>query len=434
MEDPSKSMFLDKDRYDVCILGTGFVESLLAGALARVGKTVIHLDRNAYYGAYDNSFTLNQLNDILEKGEVTHSAAIPTNLNNTPNQQVISHNAPPPLFRNSKVYKYTPPPPPPVVEEPVIVVATPPVVETQVEIPAAIVVEEETPTSEAVVVAEGSEEKKEEVAVVVEEVQPVMPAMPKKRPVDTSLFGQGRQFIIDLCPSLLYSKGALVNLLISSATSKYLEFKSLDQNFLFFNDQLYRIPSTKGSIFKDSTFSLRDKRSIMKFIESVREVLDGEAPEDKKDGDRVTFDTIKSKHATFAEYVKSFKMSAQVEAFILYGLSLIHEAVESVTVEDGIRSVGLYISSLLVYGTSPFLVPYYGYGDIPQAFCRLCAVFGGTYVLDRAAHSLIIDPATNKYSGIVCTEGQTIHSQYFITSPKCIKSMLANNSEYSTKE
>ena len=37
-------------KFDAIILGTGLVESILASALARARKKVLHLDRNEYYG------------------------------------------------------------------------------------------------------------------------------------------------------------------------------------------------------------------------------------------------------------------------------------------------------------------------------------------------------------------------------------------------
>ena len=40
-----------------------------------------------------------------------------------------------------------------------------------------------------------------------------------------------------------------------------------------------------------------------------------------------------------------------------------------------------YASSLGVYGATPFLSPLYGTGELPQAFCRLSAVFGGVFIL-----------------------------------------------------
>ena len=45
------------DKFDVIILGTGLGCSLLAGALGRIGKSVLQADRNDYYGgAYVKGF------------------------------------------------------------------------------------------------------------------------------------------------------------------------------------------------------------------------------------------------------------------------------------------------------------------------------------------------------------------------------------------
>ncbi|KAF3917977.1 hypothetical protein ABW21_db0201067 [Orbilia brochopaga] len=41
---------LDRSAWDVVISGTGLRESLLAAALARAGKKVLHVDKNSYYG------------------------------------------------------------------------------------------------------------------------------------------------------------------------------------------------------------------------------------------------------------------------------------------------------------------------------------------------------------------------------------------------
>ena len=37
--------------FDFIILGTGLGSSLLSGALSRIGKTVLQLDKNEFYGS-----------------------------------------------------------------------------------------------------------------------------------------------------------------------------------------------------------------------------------------------------------------------------------------------------------------------------------------------------------------------------------------------
>ncbi len=53
-----------KEMYDVVVVGTGLIESILACALAKIGKSVLHLDRNDYYGGDFASFSLDKFIEI----------------------------------------------------------------------------------------------------------------------------------------------------------------------------------------------------------------------------------------------------------------------------------------------------------------------------------------------------------------------------------
>ncbi|KAG8891648.1 Rab proteins geranylgeranyltransferase component A, partial [Tulasnella sp. 417] len=49
------------EHWDIAILGTGLSESILAAALAKAGKKILHLDENDYYGGDSASLTLLEL-------------------------------------------------------------------------------------------------------------------------------------------------------------------------------------------------------------------------------------------------------------------------------------------------------------------------------------------------------------------------------------
>jgi len=57
---------------DTIIVGTGLLNSILAAACSRIGKSVLHLDENNYYGDSDASFTFQQLIEWIQ-------ARFPTN-------------------------------------------------------------------------------------------------------------------------------------------------------------------------------------------------------------------------------------------------------------------------------------------------------------------------------------------------------------------
>jgi Rab GDP dissociation inhibitor len=56
-----------------------------------------------------------------------------------------------------------------------------------------------------------------------------------------------------------------------------------------------------------------------------------------------------------------------------------------------IQRVALYVESLRSYGKSPYLYPVYGLGDLPQAFARLSAIYGGTYMLNKKVEGFTFD-------------------------------------------
>ena len=59
----------------------------------------------------------------------------------------------------------------------------------------------------------------------------------------------------------------------------------------------------------------------------------------------------------------------------------------------------LYYESIGRYGDSPFLYPIYGLGGLPEAFSRLCAIHGGTYMLNTKVDEVTFDDA-GKATGI----------------------------------
>ncbi|WP_411023640.1 hypothetical protein, partial [Salmonella sp. s51228] len=58
---------------------------------------------------------------------------------------------------------------------------------------------------------------------------------------------------------------------------------------------------------------------------------------------------------------------------------------------ETITKINLYINSIERFGVSPYLYPLYGLGELPQGFARLCAVHGGTYMLDKPIDEIITE-------------------------------------------
>lgn len=67
--------------------------------------------------------------------------------------------------------------------------------------------------------------------------------------------------------------------------------------------------------------------------------------------------------------------------------------------------IKLYMYSLARYGQSPFIYPVYGLGTLPEGFSRLCAVHGGTFMLNKPIEGFVYDN-DGKVCGVRSTDGE----------------------------
>lgn len=91
----------------------------------------------------------------------------------------------------------------------------------------------------------------------------------------------------------------------------------------------------------------------------------------------------------FIDYLRSKKLTDNLIHYVLYAIAM---CTEDTPCMEGVARTQRFLSSLGRYGNTPFLWPMYGSGELPQCFCRLCAVFGGLYHLKRAAQHLLLAP------------------------------------------
>ena len=67
---------------------------------------------------------------------------------------------------------------------------------------------------------------------------------------------------------------------------------------------------------------------------------------------------------------------------------------------DTVRAIKLYAYSIERYGKSPYIYPLYGLGGLPEGFSRLCAIHGGTFMLNRSVDEILMKDG--KAWGIQC--------------------------------
>lgn len=251
------------DQVDCIILGTSLTNSIVAAACSRIGKSILHVDTNDFYGNSWASFTFQQLVDWFE--------------NNHPEN-------------------------------------------------------------------------------------PSLQSLPQE------LIDKSRRFCIDLTPKFIFSNGPMVELLISSNVTRYHDFKNNIRILSKVNDEIHILPCKRSDVFNSNLFhDLLDKRRLMKFIESSVEYEDSSSLVNKNGSKQ-----IKS-------YLMELGLSETLQQYVINSIAMVDPSHSTL---DAAKKIKNFISSTECYGVSPFLFPLYGCGEYPQSFCRLSAVFGGTYCLN----------------------------------------------------
>jgi len=118
------------------------------------------------------------------------------------------------------------------------------------------------------------------------------------------------------------------------------------------------------------------------------------------------------------DVLKHHNLSPKLQNFALYSIAFLNNADASITAEEGMNKVKKFVSSIGVYSSNPFLAPLYGVSELPQAFCRLCAVFGGLYVLRRSVTEIHLE--NNTFKNVLDTEGQILTGQHLIINAEYV--------------
>eukprot|EP00092_Neocalanus_flemingeri_P074042 GFUD01091503.1.p1 GENE.GFUD01091503.1~~GFUD01091503.1.p1 ORF type:complete len:359 (+),score=119.64 GFUD01091503.1:77-1153(+) len=322
--------------FEVVVVGTGLVESMVAAASARMGHTTLHVDTAKYYGGDWAAFTWEGLQGWI-KGEEGQLESEEKKVELDEGEEFIA-------LRDNKTILN--------VKENWYCDKEDDSVKSEADINAAGEEAGTVETNHQPLDAEGDSGQ------TIKD-QPSQHAASANQKWDKeTLLAQSRKFNLDLTPRLLFARGPMVELLISSNISRYTEFKSVTRVLTMLEGKLEQVPSSRSDVFNTRHISVVEKRILMKFLTQC--LQDDEAHQDPS--------------KTFGDYLKSQKLTPNLTHFVVHSIAM---TPLDCPITTGLQATRKFLSSLGRFGPTPFLWSMYGTGELPQAFCRLCAVFGG---------------------------------------------------------
>jgi len=219
--------------------------------------------------------------------------------------------------------------------------------------------------------------------------------------------GRDRDYAVDLIPKFIIASGELTKILVHTDVTRYLEFKQIAGSFVYRDGKISKVPSTEMEAVRSPLMGLFEKRRAKKFFEFLQ---------NWRDEDPATHQGINLDADSMRKVYETFGLEPGTQDFIGHAMALyLDDDYIDKPARPTYERIVLYTSSMARYGKSPYIYPLYGLGELPQAFARLSAIYGGTYMLDKPIDEIVTGD-DGKFVG-VRSGSETVKAKQVIGDP-----------------
>ena len=235
-------------------------------------------------------------------------------------------------------------------------------------------------------------------------------------------YGHNRDWNVDLIPKFIMADGKLVKMLLHTKVTRYLEWKCVDASFVMQAQKGGMFSSAKNAIHKVPDSDVEALKSgLMGLFEKKRMANFYKALDKQKLDDPTTWGDFDCRVKTMNELYKKYSLEENTIDFLGHAVALeLNDDYRTKPAIETLPKMKLYADSMGKYGSSPFLYPVYGLGGLPESFSRLCAIHGGTYMLNTPVDEVLMEGG--KVVGIRSGD-QTAKAPLVICDPSYVRDM-----------
>lgn len=226
-------------------------------------------------------------------------------------------------------------------------------------------------------------------------------------------YGPSKDWNVDLCLKLIMAHSDLVGMFVSTGVTRYIELKQVGGSYVMQGSSLYKVPITEYEVLKSGTLGIMQKKRMYSLVSDAN----------KCDFSKNQVPSYFKPETPMLEVFERYKLSPETRHLVGHVIALYQtDDFLNGPCIDTYKRMENYSLSLSRFGKSPYIYPMYGLGEIPQAFARLSAVYGGTYMLKTPVDEIIKDE-NGVFVGIKSGE-HVIKSKMVIGDPSYFPDMV----------
>ncbi|ORM41040.1 Rab proteins geranylgeranyltransferase component A [Babesia sp. Xinjiang] len=386
---------------DVVVTGTGITGAIVAACLAYTGRKVLQIDKNQCYGQANRTLSIKQLLEAPEVKCLNTKDDLKTQFN------IIIGNHDDEILENQQVKAH----------------------DSQR-------LTKETKFKRLMELMNIMYNKVDTDPAIVCEFTPFTQQGTNAIQALDHFCAESSKYALDVWPKMIFGRSAEVDMLLNSGGHSYIHFTETNGPILYGHEPalesdgitLQDAPNNRNAICRSKLLSPLEKRTLMQMLTNLTAgqcitrfeslALKGSTKSNANKNNE-NADNITDPDTNWLEFLNANGCTQNTVELLSHGICLGGADVKTWTKREGLQRLLKYAQSIGIYGQSesPFIYPMYGTGDVVQAFTRVGAVLGVTFMLGTSVVSVTKDEQ-NKMTTLQLTNGMTINTKMIIMDDK----------------
>ena len=245
-------------------------------------------------------------------------------------------------------------------------------------------------------------------------------------------YGEDKDWNIDLIPKIMLRNSPIIKLFLITDIYNYIEWKTIEQVYVYQYDKggmfsspkgvIYKIPQNQEEVWGSDILGIFEKNRCKKFYNYISNLIFGE--------NNVIRNTenIDINNISFKELGNKFGLEDNTLDFIGHAVALYSDDnfLQKKAI-DGIRRVKFYMENLLIktdknnttiqYYSTPFIYPIWGFQKIYKNYEREMYLYDYKYLQENDIEEILYDEE-NQFKGIKTIKGEKIYGKILLSCPE----------------